>query len=111
MSLNVAPHFSLAPCTRMGDNPALSLHGGSRAGNSEKDAPVWRGEVLATSRARIRRLKKDESKPAFHSLCTSVEIAWAFYSLPMTISVNSWEKFLEHVNARVSIKQFNTCFY
>jgi hypothetical protein len=65
----------------MGDNPALSLPGGSRAGNSKEDATACRGEVLALSRARIRRLKKDESKPAFHRLFTSVEIAQAFYSL------------------------------
>ena len=36
---------------------------------------VCRGEVLAPPRARIRRLKKDELEPAFHSLFTPVEIA------------------------------------
>jgi hypothetical protein len=36
---------------------------------------VCRGEVLAPPRATIRRLKKDELEPAFHSLFTPVEIA------------------------------------
>ncbi len=32
------------------------------------------------------------------------------FPLPMTISVNSWEKFLDHVKSRVSINTFNTWF-
>jgi hypothetical protein len=77
--VQVFVHFSLAPFTPIGDNPALSRSSGTWASKSKR---VARGATGAKqnvpAREQTRSQKDKASGPAFHSFFTSVEIPKGF---------------------------------
>ena len=105
-------HFSLAPFVPIGDNPALSDSGWSRAGKSRRATHGAPGESKTLRYGNDSRSlkKKDNEGTCFPQHSHIRGKNGVSFSLAMTTATNAWDRFLEHVKSRVSINTYTTWF-